>query len=1161
MHSSPRSVRTLLAAAGLAVAAYAAPYAMAQSTPDTTTDAPKQSSGAKATLDKAADLVAAGKFVQAKTLVAGLTSEGGLTLSDEERTRALNILTNANRRIKALSPVELSLQTAADAVERGDLRMAERQLAAVATNAKATRAQDDEARGLMEQVKAKRTEMVPHVAGLIAQAKGDFDAGRYADAKAALDAVYRSGAELSEVQEDTIVSYQTKIVDLETKQGSLFRASAGMMQPGVIRPRDPQPAQPETPPATPPSEPAPSNPAPAPAQPVDPVPDQPAAPAPAPATTPLTEPAPAPVQPESDPINRARRLEAQAILAEANQHFDAAQYNNAAAKYNRALTEYGQWLTGEESNMARNRMAEARTRLHEGNPTDLIDIAARNKLRHDNAVAGFINNMERARRALQTGDFNTAVDLVAAARLEINSSAQYFSQSEYDQRMAEANALRTEIDTARLEADRVRIQITETELRVQAEEARRVAILEREAKINESLARVRALQREMKYDEALQVVDQILFLDPINPTGLILRDVLTDAKMYTIYYDTQRTKRYSYANQSLDNQDALIAPLNILDYPSDWPKITYSRGEPAAFADAEENRRVLATLQTKRIPANFTENPLSAVFTYIEQVANVNMDVDWPQLETKGIDAETPVTLKLTNVSIETVLDRIVEKVSQDPTSGAAWAIQNGVLTISSREQINKNKVLSIYDIRDLLIEVPDYANAPEFDLQTVLQNQGGRGGGGGGQSPFRDNNQQPPPRRTLQERTQDIVDIITTNVDTTGWQANGGDVGAIQELQGSLIITNTPANHRAVQGLLRKLRDVRSMQINVETRFLLVSQDFFEQVGFDIDVYFNANNNQVRAARGQRRDAQASDFFDFTQGGYQGGVYSRPDVDLNADGTITGNEAAGNFYGQRPSHLSPIGVGQNSLGLTEGLSSGSFANSVLGSAPAMGIAGQFLDDIQVDFLIKATQADRRTVALTAPRLTFTNGQTSNIYVATQIAFVSDLQPVVSESAVGFDPTVDAVTEGVRMLVEGTVSADRRYVTLNIDAAVAKVEGFQNTPISAVAGGQLVNSAATQSFIQRPTVTVTRVQTTVTVPDQGTILLGGQRLVTEQEVETGVPVLSKVPVLNRFFSNRITSKEEQTLLILLKPTILIQNEEEERAFPGNSEAFRYYTTP
>jgi type II secretory pathway component GspD/PulD (secretin) len=188
--------------------------------------------------------------------------------------------------------------------------------------------------------------------------------------------------------------------------------------------------------------------------------------------------------------------------------------------------------------------------------------------------------------------------------------------------------------------------------------------------------------------------------------------------------------------------------------------------------------------------------------------------------------------------------------------------------------------------------------------------------------------------------------------------------------------------------------------------------------------------------------------------------------------------------------------------------------------------------------------------------LTFTNGQISNIYVATQTAFVSDLQPIVSDSAVGFDPTLATLNEGVVMLLEGTISADRRYVTLNVDVAISRLEGFQNRAVTAVAGGQLVNSAETQSFIQAPTTTVTRVQTTVTVPDQGTILIGGQRLINEVESESGVPVLSKIPILNRFFSNRIQVKEEQTLIVLIKPTILIQNEEEERNFPGLADTLR-----
>ena len=57
----------------------------------------------------------------------------------------------------------------------------------------------------------------------------------------------------------------------------------------------------------------------------------------------------------------------------------------------------------------------------------------------------------------------------------------------------------------------------------------------------------------------------------------------------------------------------------------------------------------------------------------------------------------------------------------------------------------------------------------------------------------------------------------------------------------------------------------------------------------------------------------------------------------------------------------------------------------------------------------------------------------------------------------------------------------------------------------------------------------------------------------EIEIETGVPVLSKIPILNRVFTNRSTVKDERTLLILIKPTIISYTEEEEKLFPGMRE--------
>ena len=88
------------------------------------------------------------------------------------------------------------------------------------------------------------------------------------------------------------------------------------------------------------------------------------------------------------------------------------------------------------------------------------------------------------------------------------------------------------------------------------------------------------------------------------------------------------------------------------------------------------------------------------------------------------------------------------------------------------------------------------------------------------------------------------------------------------------------------------------------------------------------------------------------------------------------------------------------------------------------------------------------------------------------------------------------------------------------------------------------------AFIEAPEIEITEAKATVSVPDGGTLLMGGQRIVGEIEVEAGVPVLSKVPFLKRFFTNRSKAKDERTLLILIKPTIIIQNEEEDRLFPG-----------
>ena len=211
--------------------------------------------------------------------------------------------------------------------------------------------------------------------------------------------------------------------------------------------------------------------------------------------------------------------------------------------------------------------------------------------------------------------------------------------------------------------------------------------------------------------------------------------------------------------------------------------------------------------------------------------------------------------------------------------------------------------------------------------------------------------------------------------------------------------------------------------------------------------------------------------------------------------------------------------------------------------------------------IIRATQAAQSTTLVTAPRLTLFNGQRAYVLVSRQTAYVSDLEPIVAQQAVAFNPTIGLVQSGVLLDVQATVSSDRKYVTLTLRPQLATLidllpftfqstEGTAGTtqPIPDGNGGFVGTNPATGT-IQQPILQITEVRTTVSVPDGGTLLLGGQTIAGEIEREAGIPVLSKIPFLKRLFTNRSMAKDEQILLILVKPTIVIQREQEQRQFP------------
>ncbi|MCP4783847.1 MAG: type II and III secretion system protein [Fuerstiella sp.] len=81
--------------------------------------------------------------------------------------------------------------------------------------------------------------------------------------------------------------------------------------------------------------------------------------------------------------------------------------------------------------------------------------------------------------------------------------------------------------------------------------------------------------------------------------------------------------------------------------------------------------------------------------------------------------------------------------------------------------------------------------------------------------------------------------------------------------------------------------------------------------------------------------------------------------------------------------------------------------------------------------------------------------------------------------------------------------------------------------------------------VQQPVVEQISVSTTVSVPDGGTVLLGGIKRLREGRNMAGVPILNKIPYVSRLFKNSGVGRETESVMLMVTPRIIIHEEEEE----------------
>ena len=506
------------------------------------------------------------------------------------------------------------------------------------------------------------------------------------------------------------------------------------------------------------------------------------------------------------------------------------------------------------------------------------------------------------------------------------------------------------------------------------------------------------------------------------------------------------------------------------------------------------------------------EPPFDEVIDLLRDTSGVNILVNWKQIEQAGIDRKTPVQARLRDVKLAKVLDEVLRQVSTDPTNKLTYTVDEGVITISTTAELSNNVVTLVYEVTDLMADASAIMNGGGGGGGGGNVNGGGNsggsrggggnsgggntggggrssgggggrssgggggggsrssgggssglfgsGGGGGGGNTGTGGNGGGGGTGDVTATMDDIADLIENTVEVNSWDIAGG-TGTIRPFYPNLqlIISQTPEVHRKIEALLAKLRERSAIQVCVETRFLTVSRNFLEDIGMDFQASWNPDSSK----------------------------------------------------------WTPINIAQGSSLFTAAPQTG-VPGSLGAQAPAIKIDGAYLDDFQVSFVIRATQATVTQSVVTAPRVTVFNGGTAYVNVSTDRNYVSGFDASTVPGVTGA-PQISTVSDGVYLEVSAFVSHDRKYVRLQLFPTLTKLLGidlftFQQSA-SAVAGntGTVVSSPTLS--VQQPVTQTIDSANDVSVPDGGTVLLGGQTIAGEIERESGVPVLSKIPIIKR----------------------------------------------
>jgi general secretion pathway protein D len=793
-----------------------------------------------------------------------------------------------------------------------------------------------------------------------------------------------------------------------------------------------------------------------------------------------------------------------------------------------------------------------------------IDVVQRKRriLRgHTRAVVN--DSVAAAEEHAAGGRFEEAVRAVARAERIVDRNRLHLGEEQYEHYRQLLDRLDEKISQDRSAAEQRTEAVRLTEAAEAQRRYRERTEADRKKRIAELWRNALAYQKQQRYEEAVAQLDSLIAIDPQHDRALVLKQTLEDTVGFRRQLEVQKEADRERFEVLLGADESMIPYADELSYPKNWREIVAKRKPEEAIGQDPANVAVYRQLEKVVDLSTFSpEMPFSEAIDELKHSVDppLTVVVLWRDLlDNADIDKNSPINMDaVPAIQLGKGLELLLESVAGGLVD-LDYVVSKGVITVATAESLPEEMVTVVYDVSELL----SAAAAFSFDVTAGgmggmgggmggmgggMGGRGGMGGYGGGRGGTRGGTRggyggsrggtrggYGGGRGGMggygggmgggmggmggygggmgggmggrggmggyggggmggmgdllgEQRTwfmaDDIVQIIWESVDPESWYDAGGE-GTVRPYG------NPP------RSLIIKQTPANHEIIKQ------VIEDLRKALGLDRQVAIEARFLSV-----------SEDFLE--------------DIGLDVDFRF--NNVGGKW--------SVIDFQQNHFGMVG--AAGDIASTITGGY------GTILDDLQASFLIRATQTREDTKSLTAPRVAVVSGESAAIRIEKERDYISDYdfedittagegQPV----RVIADPQIATIFDGVVLNVTPTISNDKKYVLLRITTSFTQSD-FRIQDIPSVAGGDTYP-------IEIPVSEVAEIMTRVSVPDGGTLLIGGQKISRDTEREAGVPALSKVPLFGRLFSNRSKVKGHDILLIMVKPTIMLRDEAEAEA--------------